>query len=96
MKKLLSKLHPQVDRIFQRALPGLQPETKEVWFAKMPLGHVVKGDMLSRISRASHLSRHYTSHCMRATSVVVLKKAVFDDWFICHVTGHKNAQSLYS
>ena len=50
-KKLLSKLHPEVERIFQRALPGIQKEEKPVWFSKMPLGHVVIGDMLPGFPR---------------------------------------------
>ena len=96
MKKLLSKLHPQVDRIFQQALPGLQPETKEVWFANMPLGHVVIGDMLPRISKSSQLSTRYTmaNHCVQEASVVVLKKAGFDDRSICHVIGHKKMRRV--
>ena len=62
----------------------------------MPLGHVVIGDMLLRISNASQLSRRYTNHCVRATSVVVLKKSGLDVRSIWHFTGHKNAQSLDS
>ena len=79
IKKLLSKLHPEEERIFQRALPGIQKEEKPVWFSKMPLGHVVIGDMLPRISKAGQLSKRYTNHCVRATSIVLLKKAGFDD-----------------
>ena len=79
MKKLLSKLHAQVDRIFQQALPGLQPETKEVGFTKMRFRHVAIEDMLPRISKAYQLSRRYTNHCVRATSVVVLERALFDN-----------------
>ena len=96
IKKLLTKLHPEVDRVFQRALPGIQEEP--TWFAKMPLGHGVVGNMLPRISSAAQLSKRYTNHCVcvRATSIVLLKSAGFDDRSICYLTGHKNTQSLNS
>ena len=42
------------------ALNGIQAEGKPVWFAKMPLGHGVVGDMLPRISKAAGLSKRYT------------------------------------
>ena len=67
-----------------------------VWFSKMPLGHVVIGDMLPRISKAAQLSKHYTNHCVRATSIVLIKKAGFDDRAVCNIPGHKNVQSLDS
>ena len=50
MRLLLEKLHPEVERLFQRALMGKQSLKKPVWFAKMPLGKVVVQDMMPRIS----------------------------------------------
>ena len=66
---------------------------------KAPLGHTVLGDMLPRISEAARLSRRYTqytNHCLRATSVGILKDSGFDDRAVCRLTGHKNSQSLES
>ena len=96
LKKLLAKLHPGVERLFQRGLKGNQPESKPTWFMKAPLGHTVLGDMLPRISEAARLSRRYTNHCLRATSVSILKDSGFDDRAVCRLTGHKNPQSLES
>ena len=96
LKKLLSKLHPQVDRLFQRALQGPQADTKETWFMRCPLGHTVLREMLVRISKAADLSQRYTNHCLRATSITILKTTGFDDRAVCRLTGHKNAQSLES
>ena len=73
IKKLLTKLHPEVDRVFQRALPGVQEEEKPTWFAKMPLGHGVVGNMLLSILSAAQVSKRYTDHCVRATSIVLRK-----------------------
>lgn len=96
LKKLLAKLHPGVERLFQRGLKGNQPESKPTWFMKASLGHTVLGDMLPRISEAALLSRRYTNHCLRATSVCILKDSGFDDRAVCRLTGHKNPQSLES
>ena len=90
LKKLLSKLHPQVDRLFQRALQGPQADTKETWFMRCPLGHTVLREMLVRISKAADLSQRYTNHCLRATSITILKTTGFDDRAVCQLTGHKN------
>ena len=52
--------------------------------------------MLPRISKAAQLSKRYKNHCVRATSIVLLKKAGFDDRAVCNITGHKSVQSLDS
>ena len=63
---------------------------------KAPLGHTVLGDMLPRISEAARISRRYANHCLRATSVGILKDSGFDDRAVFRLTGHKNPQSLES
>ena len=63
MRLLLEKLHPEVERLFQRALMGKQSLKKPVWFAKMPWGKVVVQDMMPRISMHADLSVRYTNHC---------------------------------
>ena len=42
------------------------------------------------------LSVRYTDHCVRDTSVVLLKKAGFEDREVCFITGHSNPKSLSS
>ena len=41
--------------------------------------------MLSRIFKAAQLSKRYTKYCVRATSIVLLKKAGFDDRAVCNI-----------
>ena len=96
LRKLLSKSNPSVERLFQRAKPGVRHDSENTWFAKSPLGHVVFQAMLPRISEAAGLFKKYTNHSIRATSVTVVKAAGFDDKEVCHVTGHKNPASLNS
>ena len=52
--------------------------------------------MMPRISMHADLSVRYTDHCVRATSVVLLKKAGFEDREVCFITGHSNPKSLSS
>ena len=50
--------------------------------------------MLQRISERSGLSRKYTNHCVRATTVTLLKERGIEDRKVCLVTGHKAERSL--
>ena len=49
---------------------------------------------MQRISERAGLSRKYTNHCMRATTVTLLKERGIEDWKVCLVTGHKAERSL--
>ena len=95
LKKMMSKLHPGIDRFFQRALMKVTNDDS-IWYMRSPLGKNVLGDMLSRLSTAAGLSTRYTNHCLRATAITMLKKAGVDDRAVCRVTGHKNVKSLDS
>ena len=55
---------------------------------------LVVGDTLPRIFKAAALFKRYTNRCVRATSIVTLKKAGLEDHAICHITGHKNTNNL--
>ena len=52
--------------------------------------------MMPRTSMHAGLSVRYTNHCVRATSVVLLKKAGFEDHEVCFITGHTIPKSLSS
>ena len=98
LKKLLAKLHPGVERQLP-AWPQRKSARKQanVVYEGTPGPHRPRrGDMLPRISEAARLSRRYTNHCLRATSVGILKDSGFDDRAVCRLTGHKNPQSLES
>ena len=96
LRLLLSKLHPDVNRVFQRAIIGELPADKPVWFMKCPLEHNVLTSMMARTLEAAGLKRRYTNHCVRATVVTKLKNAGYKDRAICKMPGLKNLQSLAS
>eukprot|EP00117_Sycon_ciliatum_P035923 scpid60364/ scgid27133/ len=99
----LSKLHPDIDRIFQCArVPfGVSLESDSERFMKSPLSHNMLSTMMRKISQEAKLSTAYANHSVRAstiasTIIVKLKKAGVEDRKICAVSGHRNIQSLES
>ena len=50
--------------------------------------------MMKSISSAAGLSRMYTNHCVRATSITLWYNAGLTNWHIMSISGHRNEQSL--
>ena len=53
-------------------------------------------NLLGRMSKKAGLSTHFTSHCIRAASVTILKAAGLDNSRVRSVTGHKSDASIES
>ena len=49
---------------------------------------------MTRISEAVELSRTYTNHCIRATSITAMNAAGIEGTNIISITGHKSVDSL--
>ena len=49
---------------------------------------------MANISSDLKLSRRYTNHCIRVTTVTVLKENGYSNSDICKYTGHKNPSSV--
>ena len=95
LHRLLERLHPNSDRLFQRVLVGCRPEGGP-WFAQVPMGHNTLSDMMPLLSTRANLSKRYTNHCVRASVVTDLKDAGFSNYEVCAITGHKNESSIQS
>ena len=93
LRRLVGKLHPLQNRLFQRILYGVRP-AEGPWFANVPLGHNSLADMMPKLSCWAKLSQRYTNHCVRASVVTDLKDAGFSPNEVCAVTGHKDERSL--
>ena len=52
--------------------------------------------LLDRMSKKAGLSTHFTSHCIRSTSVAILKAAGPENSRVRSVTGHKSDASIES
>ena len=93
IRKYLSKLNPGIDRLFQRAKMNVS-EGDACWYMRSPLGKNLLSAMLKTLSKEAKLSRTYTNHCLRASSITRLKQAGFDDRKIATVSGNKSLDSL--
>lgn len=79
------------DRLFQRP----SKENSVRWYDSAPMGHNTIANMMPRLSAKAGLSRRYTNHSLRATSVNVLDNiGKFASRHIMAVTGHKSENSL--
>ena len=65
-----------------------------VWFSKHVIGKNTLGNMMQRISKKAELSRVYTCHCVRASTITTLFWAGVSPQNIMAITKHKNISSL--
>ena len=94
-KKYLTKLHPDIDCLWQRPLETFD-QNAAIWYCKIPLGKNTLGSMMADISDVGGLSRRYTNHCIRATSITSLDRAGFEARHIMRASGHKSESSIRS
>ncbi|XP_065197698.1 uncharacterized protein LOC135829222 [Sycon ciliatum] len=95
VKYLLSRLHPQQEALFQKPKPNLR-KGEQIWFENFPLGKNSLAQIMPKLSKVCGLSKTYTNHSVRATTVHRLSAAGATDRHIMQVTGHRNAMSLAS
>ena len=67
-----------------------------MWYCNVPLGKHTLDNLLGLMSKKAGLSTHFTSHCIRATSVTILKAAGLENSRVRSVTGHKSDASIES
>jgi hypothetical protein len=63
-------------------------------YNNVSLGHNKLRNFMTEISRAANLSKEYTNHSCRATTVHVLDEAEFPSRHIMSITGHKSIVSI--
>ena len=68
----------------------------KVWYDRAPVGEKTIGSMMARISEHAQLSRRYTNHCLRATTVTLLDEAGAEGRHIVAITQHTSTASLAS
>ena len=87
-KKYVSKLHPDLDALWQRPVLSFLPDDEQ-WYCKVILGVNTLTRMMPTISKRAELSASYTSHSIRTTSVQLMDEARFEARHIMRVTGHR-------
>ena len=91
-RKYVSALNPNCDAFFQRTNP--QFKDSGIWYQNAPLGKNKIALLMKTISKKAGLSKLYTNHCLRVTSVTVLSRNDVCAENICSVTGHQNVDSV--
>ena len=92
-EKYLSKLNPNCRAFFQR--PKKDPDGN-VWYDNQCIGINTLGKKMKEISKLANLSKEYTNHSIRATSVTILDESGFEARHIMSVSGHRSESSIRS
>ena len=99
LEKYLAKRDPRCDALWQKPknhnASSFHSED-EVWFCNVPMGKHKLENHLTEMCKTAGLSHIYTPHCIRATSVTVLKAAGLENRRVKSVTGHASDKSIES
>jgi hypothetical protein len=88
----LSHLHPKNEYLWQRPR-NVYSDDDVVWFCDSKIGVNKLRSFLPEISAYLKLSKRYTNHSLRATSITLLGEH-FEDTDVQCVSGHKSTSSL--
>ena len=69
---------------------------EDVWYCNTPLGKHKLENLICEMSKKAGLATIYTSHCLRATSVTILKAFGLENARVKSVTGHKSDSAVES
>lgn len=94
-KKFLSVLNPNQTALFQKPKRNFLPSA-EIWFANSPIGVYKLGDMMKEISLAASLSKVYTNHCVKSTTISALDEAGIPIHRIMQTSGDRSESSVMS
>ena len=92
LKLYTSKLNPEQEAFFQRPKSPFK-STDSVWYENKPLGLAT---MMKDISTGAGLSKIYTNHSVRATTITLLSDSSVPNRHIMSISGHASEQSLAS
>ena len=88
-------LNPKCSAFFQR--PKKKGDIEDpVWYDNQCIGVNTLANKMKVISKVVNLSREYTNHLIRATSVTILDECGFEACQIMCVSGHRSESSICS
>lgn len=96
LKLYISKMPPGAPCFYlqPRKLSAHQAVREKVWYTVRPLGKNALGNFMKNLSVQACLSKMYTNHCIRTTTVQLLSDAGLETREIMAVTGHRCASSV--
>jgi integrase len=80
--------------IFGSVQTQLENKTVDIWFDKAPLGKNTLEDKMKNLSKQLNLSKLYTNHSLRATTITLLDNKRFEARHIMSISGHKTESSI--
>ena len=92
----IKHLNPRNQFLFQRPKKDAKIGIDEICYDNMVVGERMLGEKMKTISREAKLSKIYTNHSIRATSVTILDSSGFEARHIMAVSGHKSESSIRS
>lgn len=93
LRKYINLLNPKCTAFFQRPKVENFSES-DVWYMNAPVGLNKISEFMKKISKMAKLSKTYTNHSIRSTTVTTLRNLGVHPDDIMSVTGHKSAQSI--
>ena len=87
-----SLLNEDINCLWQR--PNKDYMKTGNWYHKRIIGVHTLAGFLKNMCKAAGIETHYTNHCTRVTTSVILNEAGFGENDVRHVTGHKSTNSL--
>ena len=92
-EKYLSKLPEPRMELWLRPRESFIADDK-YWYTEVPVGKNTLSTFMPTISKLGGLSRRYTNHSIRATSITMMDNAGVSTRHIMKVSGHKSANSI--
>ncbi len=93
LRLYMSKLNPTNPLLFQQPRQKVD-KTDTIWYTSRPVGAKKISGFMAKLSEDAGLSRRYTNHCVRATTITMLSHAGVSNRAITRITKHRNEGSL--
>ncbi|XP_062596175.1 uncharacterized protein LOC134257604 [Saccostrea cucullata] len=87
----IEKLNKDLDVLWQR--PSNKSQLK---YDKVAVGKNTLAEKMKNLSKNAGLSKIYTNHCLRATSITELDRSGFEARHITSISGHQSESSIRS
>ena len=84
---------PESDNLFHRPVSGKKNGSR-FYSDKQVRGENYLGNFMKTLSKTLQLSRLYTNHCVRCTTVTRAKENGLNNSDVCLITGHKDQRSI--
>lgn len=94
LKLYLSHLNPDNEYLFQQPRKPENIKNDSFWYTTRPVGEKTIASFMSSLSQEANLSKRYTNHCVRATTVTKLSHAGVTNRAIARITKHRDERSL--